>query len=178
MRHCGLISGFIQQAPKEPYITQRLLINRGIRQKMMALRSLQDPGDTGKSSSRRQADARSHIKAVFSHTVFELQRFIWQKNGHTSQRRTKVFRNKGFKKRQMLTISQASQGSRPWHGLFQCISIFEISASLSSVTICEYAYLSVYLIGIPQQTWKDMEYSSGLHIHVNLASFQTFFEQY
>lgn len=71
MRHCGLISGFIQQAPKEPYITQRLLINRGIRQKMMALRSLQDPGDTGKSSSRRQADARLHIKAVFTHTVFE-----------------------------------------------------------------------------------------------------------
>jgi len=50
MRHCGLISGFIQQAP---YITQRLLINRGIRQKMMAWRSLRDPGDTGKSSSHR-----------------------------------------------------------------------------------------------------------------------------
>ncbi len=68
MRHCGLISGFIQQAPKEPYITQRLLICRGIRQKMMVWRSLQDPGDTGKSSSRRQTDAHLHVKAVFTRT--------------------------------------------------------------------------------------------------------------
>lgn len=65
----------------------------------------------------------------------------------------------------MLTISQALQGSRPWHGLFQRISIFEISASLSSVTICEYAYLSVYLISL----WHPLANLEGHGIQLRFA---------
>ncbi len=132
MRHCGLISGFIQQAPKEPYITQRLLICRGIRQKMMVWRSLQDPGDTGKSSSHRQADARLHIKAVFTRSHTQCSDRLHCRDAHGNKMDTPL---KGNQRSLEIECKHSqktfTRGSRSWHGLFQCISIFEISVRLA-----------------------------------------------